>query len=123
MDDDDEVITEDAELGQRAPSRRPERGQRRILVDAEQFAQAMDGVEQLVYCCEAPDLRWTGDPEHPGVACAECGYVVAENGEVVDYVTRGADHPPAASDRAPSLQEPFPATAPEPLPNPQGELF
>lgn len=53
-----------------------------IHVDAEQFAKAMESVEQLVYCCESPELAWTGDPEQPGVECRQCGYIVAEAGSV-----------------------------------------
>jgi hypothetical protein len=35
------------------------------------------------YCCKRPKLEWNGDPDSPGVACANCGYVIAENGSVV----------------------------------------
>lgn len=35
------------------------------------------------YCCDRPTLRWNGDPDAPGIACENCGYVVAEQGNVV----------------------------------------
>ena len=35
------------------------------------------------YCCVSPRLTWSGDPDAPGVACENCGYVIAENGSVV----------------------------------------
>lgn len=54
----------------------------KVLVRAEDFERAMESVEQLVYCCESPDLQWTGDPEYPGVECRKCGYIVAEAGSV-----------------------------------------
>jgi hypothetical protein len=37
----------------------------------------------LGYCCESPRLSWTGDPELPGIACQHCGYLVADEGEVL----------------------------------------
>src|SRR5258708_2730640 len=36
--------------------------------------------EQLAFCCETPDLQWTGEPDSAGVACLNCGYVVAQVG-------------------------------------------
>ena len=37
------------------------------------------------YCCDKPDLRWNGDPDHPGVSCESCGFTVAENGSLMAY--------------------------------------
>ncbi len=42
-----------------------------------------DEVEQPDFCCDSPHLSWTGDPDFPGVGCANCGYVVADCGSVV----------------------------------------
>ena len=63
-------------------SGKPESRPNKILVRAEDFARAMENIEQLVYCCESPDLQWTGDPEVPGVECRKCGYIVAQAGSV-----------------------------------------
>lgn len=46
------------------------------------------------FCCEAPDLHWTGDPLRPGVACMNCGYVVADCGSVVMQPSPEADPDP-----------------------------
>lgn len=35
------------------------------------------------YCCAEPNLQWHGDPDAPGIACANCGYLVAEMGSVL----------------------------------------
>jgi hypothetical protein len=56
----------------------------RITVRAEEFAAAMENVEELVYCCTEPQLAWEGDPDAPSVVCRQCGFVVAEFGSVVD---------------------------------------
>jgi len=39
--------------------------------------------EELGYCCEEPSLQWHGDPDAPGIACAHCGYLVAEVGQLL----------------------------------------
>jgi DNA-directed RNA polymerase subunit RPC12/RpoP len=39
--------------------------------------------EQLEYCCSEPSLQWHGDPDTPGIACANCGYLIAEAGQVL----------------------------------------
>jgi hypothetical protein len=39
--------------------------------------------EQLEYCCAEPSLQWHGDPDAPGIACAHCGYLIAEAGQVL----------------------------------------
>ena len=72
---------EDSKPGSRHTSGRGHR----IVIDAEQFMRAMDGIDQLVYCCDAPDLQWEGEPGTPGVRCRACGYIVAESGETVEY--------------------------------------
>jgi hypothetical protein len=118
-DADDGIVAGDAHSARRNDDSRS----RHVLVDAQQFARAMEDVEQLVYCCEAPDLRWNGDPDRPGVACAECGFVVAENGAVVDYVTHGSE-PPCRPDALPSMAD---GEAPDAdavvASSPQAELF
>ncbi|HUY90448.1 MAG TPA: hypothetical protein VMV10_17050 [Pirellulales bacterium] len=55
------------------------------------------------YCCEAPDLQWTGDPELPGVACLNCGYTVADCGSVVMYPAPDVDE--EADDPGPMPQQ------------------
>ncbi|HUY87323.1 MAG TPA: hypothetical protein VMV10_01180 [Pirellulales bacterium] len=46
------------------------------------------------FCCDTPDLQWTGDPQFPGVACRNCGYTVADCGSVVMHPAPGADPNP-----------------------------
>lgn len=41
--------------------------------------------ETVAYCCDDPRLEWNGDPDHPGVACANCDFVVAEYGALLTY--------------------------------------
>lgn len=41
--------------------------------------------DQIGYCCENPRLRWSDDPDTPGVLCVSCGFVVAENGALCSY--------------------------------------
>lgn len=73
---------------------------------------AMDGDAQSVdggtYCCDQPRLEWNGDPDTPGVACANCGYVIAENGSVVIWrdesdAAEAADRPAEPEQRQGSL--------------------
>lgn len=64
--------------------------------DAPVCEHAMDPADESVessYCCDRPRLAWNGDPEAPGVACENCGYVIAENGSVV--IWRDEDDEPA----------------------------
>lgn len=65
----------------------------RVDLSAVELAAALEGVDQLVYCCESPELQWSGEPDAPSVVCRACGYVVAEYGEVVD------DRPEERSER------------------------
>ncbi|HET6884200.1 MAG TPA: hypothetical protein VFI31_28865 [Pirellulales bacterium] len=64
--------------------------------------------DETQFCCDAPNLQWTGDPQFPGVACQNCGYIVADCGSVVMHPSPQADpdppskelvHPPTTSDR------------------------
>lgn len=43
----------------------------------------VEAVETEPYCCDHPKLAWNGDPDAPGVACVNCGYVIAEQGNTV----------------------------------------
>lgn len=56
----------------------------RVLVKAGEFAEAMESIDQLVYCCTQPQLAWEGDPDAPSIICRACGFVVAEYGNLVD---------------------------------------
>jgi hypothetical protein len=53
--------------------------------------EADEDRESVEYCCAAPRLTWNGDPDTPGIACENCGYIVAENGSVV--IWRGEEEP------------------------------
>lgn len=71
-----------------------------------------ESAEDGPYCCDKPQLTWHGDPDMPGIACAHCGYVVAEGGSIV--IWRGDD----------DEDEPSRSAAQTPPPsNPQGTLF
>lgn len=50
--------------------------------------------EATQFCCAVPDLQWTGDPHFPGVACLNCGYIVADCGSVVMQPSTDADPDP-----------------------------
>ncbi len=38
--------------------------------------------ESEPYCCPQPRLTWHGDPDAPGISCENCGYIVAEEGNI-----------------------------------------
>lgn len=50
--------------------------------------------DDIHFCCQAPDLQWTGDPHFPGVACMHCGYIVADCGSVVMQASLESDPDP-----------------------------
>jgi len=66
-----------------APALQPTEPVSGTNVVADHAVASDDDAEQLVFCCDTPNLIWTGDPEYPGVGCANCGYMVAECGSVV----------------------------------------
>lgn len=55
--------------------------------------------DETQFCCDAPDLQWTGDPQFPGVACMNCGYMVADCGSVVMQPSPEADPEPKEQQR------------------------
>jgi hypothetical protein len=63
----------------------PDAGESAAAEPPPAIEHAMDdeAAETSPYCCDRPRLQWNGDPDAPGVACASCGYVIAENGSVV----------------------------------------
>lgn len=67
-------------------------------------ASALD--DETQFCCEAPDLQWTGHPQSPGVACQNCGYIVADCGSVVMQPSAQADPDPEPKEEQRNL---FPA--------------
>lgn len=52
------------------------------------------------YCCDRPNLRWNGDPDMPGVACENCGYVIAEGGSVVIWRDEPEESTPNAAEQS-----------------------
>ncbi len=63
-----------------------------------------DGIDdETEFCCETPDLQWTGDPQFPGVACQNCGYTVADCGSVVMHPAPGADPNPEPKEQQRAL--------------------
>jgi hypothetical protein len=64
----------------------PQRPRDPLAPDADCFpvgALKQEQSDETLYCCNSPRLTWHGSPEAPGVACANCGYLIAEEGQVV----------------------------------------
>lgn len=95
----------------------PERLSRRetVHVEAETLAEAMEGVEELVYCCAQPKLVWYGDPDRPGIACENCGFPVAHEGDILCWHKPEEDSPSSALAEPPAKKHP--------TSSPQRELF
>jgi hypothetical protein len=67
-------------------------------------ADAADGIDdESQFCCDAPDLQWMGNPELPGVACQNCGYIVADCGSVVMQPSSQADPEPEPKEQQRNL--------------------
>jgi hypothetical protein len=64
-----------------------------------------EGSNAAEYCCDAPRLTWNGDPDYPGIACANCGYIVAEQGSVAMWPHEAAIVPVAQEKPAADRQE------------------
>jgi hypothetical protein len=90
--------------------------QKTVHVEAEALAEAMEDVEELVYCCAQPKLVWYGDPDRPGIACENCGFPVAHEGDILCWQGPEEDSP------TPSPEEPPPAEK-KATGAPQRELF
>lgn len=72
-------------------------------------ATTTDGIDdEPLFCCESPNLQWTGDPDFPGIACANCGYTAVDCGSVV---------------MSPAPADPSSDAPPVPGRSPQQELF
>lgn len=86
-----------------------------VHVGAEALAEAMEGVEELIYCCAQPKLVWYGDPERPGIACENCGFPVAHEGDILCWHKPEEDSPSSALAAPPAKKHP--------TSSPQRELF
>ena len=95
-----------------APSQMPRRPLDPLAPDADyqyrmpasrQPHPSSENSEPSPYCCENPRLTWNGDPEAPGVACESCGYVIAEQGDVI---VQRDNHPIDAKSLLQSSDEP-----------------
>ncbi len=84
-----------------------------VHVEAKALAGAMEDVEEVVYCCSQPKLTWYGAPDRPGIACENCGFPVAQEGNIV------CSHDPGEQAVSPANTSP----SPEPPRAPQGMLF
>jgi hypothetical protein len=63
-----------------------------------------DGIDdESQFCCDGPDLQWMGNPELPGVACQNCGYIVADCGSVVMQPSPQADPEPEPKEQQRNL--------------------
>jgi transcription initiation factor TFIIIB Brf1 subunit/transcription initiation factor TFIIB len=36
-------------------------------------------------CCESPHLHWRGTLENAAIVCASCGFVLADDGQPIDW--------------------------------------
>ena len=63
-----------------APPSRPKRLKAANVNTVE--APAPTPNEEQRYCCPNPQLEWLGDPDFPSIQCSNCGYVVAEEGQL-----------------------------------------
>ena len=36
-------------------------------------------------CCENPQLHWSGTRENAAIVCASCGFVLADDGQLIDW--------------------------------------
>ena len=72
-----------------------------VPIEAGRLAEAMNGVEQFVYCCPQPNLEWYGDPDHPGIACANCGFPVAHEGDILCWREPGEEAKPPPEEQNP----------------------
>lgn len=75
-----------------------------ITATAEQIERAMEGVEQLMYCCAQPNLQWYGEPEAPGISCANCNHLVAHEGDILCW--RGDEETAEVSDETQTSAKP-----------------
>jgi len=89
--------------------------QKTVHVEPEALAEAMEGVEELVYCCPQPKLVWYGDPERPGIACENCGFPVAHEGDILCWREPEGDSPSSVPGESPASRHP--------TSSPQRELF
>jgi len=96
------------DLGPSQPRSRPE-----SLTVEHAMDRVTEGDEGAPYCCDRPRLAWNGDPDAPGVACENCGYVVADMGNVIIWRAESKDQPP----RTP------PPASPSASERQQGKLF
>jgi hypothetical protein len=46
-------------------------------LSARAFIWPDDSAERARFCCESPELEWTGDSDDPSIVCAACGEIVA----------------------------------------------
>ena len=37
------------------------------------------------HCCECPRLNWSGSGENAAVVCSACGFILADDGQLVDW--------------------------------------
>jgi hypothetical protein len=38
-----------------------------------------------MYCCKSPRLRWDGPPHNCAIACLNCGFRLADDGQLGDW--------------------------------------
>ncbi len=58
---------------------------------------AIEASDENQYCCDSPHLTWHGSPDAPGIACENCGFIVAEEGNILIWHE--------AKDQGPAAQE------------------
>jgi hypothetical protein len=58
---------------------------RHVTLDSARLADPRKGTEEYSYCCSHPLLEWLGHPDMASIECANCGYIVAEEGQIILY--------------------------------------
>lgn len=43
------------------------------------------GTNTLGRCCDNPQLQWRGSRKNAAVACVSCGFVLADDGQLLDW--------------------------------------
>jgi len=57
----------------------------RVGVESIEVPTSVRNADQPHFCCTNPQLGWFGDPGFPSIECANCGYLVADDGQLVLY--------------------------------------
>lgn len=62
-------------------------------------------IEQPAFCCEQPSLQWFGTPDAPDIGCTACGYLVAQEGDILCWNDDGGKSASSASPPSKAQQQ------------------